>query len=157
MTGEERAVIAQLWGDGRFHLTGSRFWNRKDPLEIPLSPDTDVDFVAEHDPEIISDALKIGFRPREENHALKDGYAGGDGTTVDVLYFGCIQIILKYHVDVYLAVQNSVGVEFYKNYLWKKNSAKDNIQTVLKFLYELECQKRGISSDIGIGELTYDY
>jgi hypothetical protein len=156
MTSEERDVVTKLWGDSRFHLTGSRYWNSIDPVMIPLEDGTDVDFVTEFYPDTVQYLIELGFRPKdygetsepEDSPFMPAGKRSeaeyGDGTTYTVMYYGCIQAIMKKDVEIYLAVQNSVGVEFYCNYLWKKNTPTDCIQMMLAHLYEVETIKRNL-------------
>ena len=81
-----------------------------------------------------------GFKPKnidsvEKLKTNKEDYER-EGTVI-VYYFDSIQVILKSNLTCYLQVQNTVGVDFYVNYLWKKNRTPEQIQNTLNFLYSL--------------------
>jgi len=128
--------------DIRFSPTGSRYWNYIDKVEVPVTFDTDYDFVAEFSEELEKEFIDKGFTYRVGNQkktitASKDAKYR-DGSTVIVLYYGSIQLILKKNVCIYLKVQRNIDVMFYKNYLWKKYSSIPDIQILLNTLCSIE-------------------
>jgi len=129
--------LTLLRNDTAVFATGSRYWSSIDPLKVPVSETTDYDFVAEFSEQRLNHYFYSGFTLRTGGekktiHPVAGTY--GDGSTVVVLYYGPIQLILKTQVDVYLRVQNKIGVEFYRNFLWKKHTTIPKIQSVLNAL-----------------------
>lgn len=142
MTNEEKIIVASLYKDKRFHLTGSRYWNAVAPDLILVDKDTDVDFVTEYDETVAAELLDRGFTTRDGHEIIRlktDNY--GDGHTVVVLYHGKIQAIMKRRVDLYLKVQENITPWFYKNYMWKKYVPIPTIQNVISVLLDAESAK----------------
>jgi hypothetical protein len=128
-----------LLNDSRFFQTGSRYWNKLDPSKVPLIETTDWDFVTEYSEERARSLMKIGFI-NNKSKCINDisGEMYTDGSTVVVLYFGdSIQVIMKKNVKKYNKIMATVGVDFYVNYLWKKNVPIAQIQNTMNFLYGL--------------------
>ena len=155
MTKQKEKIIEGLLEHDLFHLTGSRYWNRHSEQLVPLTPETDWDFVAEYNLEVIKKLLANGFEARSDSTGI--GAASyGDGSTVCVLYYDKdVQIIFKKNVSIYLEVQNTIGVEFYANYLWKKNgNSITDIQTILNSLYEITIKKIELNKlELDLGDL----
>lgn len=127
-------IIKLLLKEKNIHLTGSRYWNKLYPELIPLENETDWDFVTEYCDNVAKQLLDIGFTEKNEGTHNIENY--GDGTTIVVLYYNdVIQVIMKKNVNLYLKVINTVGVDFYKNYLWKRNVDVKKIQNTLTYLY----------------------
>lgn len=142
------------------HPTGSRYWNSINATKVPITKDTDYDFVAAFSLELAEKLRNNGFicsghQPEQEERILAArkpiDWANPEITeceteenylregTVLVYYRGPVQVILKSNLEQYLKVQATIGVDFYVNYLWKKNNPNpDKIQDTLNFLYSLQ-------------------
>ncbi len=146
-------IRENLLNDKRFFQTGSRYWNNKHPIIVPIENNTDWDFVCEYSLDIEVALIKIGFVPNSKVDKNLGNY--GDGETVEVLFYGSkdevggqVQVIFKKNVELYVKIFDSVGVMFYVNYLWKKNTPRDLIMLTLKHLYDIEAKRNERDIDI---------
>lgn len=123
--------------DSRFTLTGSRYWNKLNPDLVPLVLNTDYDYIAEYDPQLLQEFQKRGYSTRTKewsNGVSSRAQRYCDADTRIVLYFDTIQIILKDNVQAYIDVQNILTPEFYVRYLWKRYTPVSYIQETLRIL-----------------------
>jgi len=124
-------ILEGLFNSNKIFQTGSRYWDNLDPELIPITNETDWDFVAEYDEKLIDYLKQFGF---EENNL---GIDESDGHTKMVLYYDkTIQVILKKNVERYLEVQEAISPEFYKKFLWKKYTDKELISERFQLLYK---------------------
>ncbi len=127
-----------------FTLTGSRYWNKINPVKVPITPETDYDYVAEYSKELVDKFIERGYVTRTGNKPKTISPIPGanrdyeDYSTILVLYKGTTQLIFKKNVRAYLTLMEKVGVDFYRNFLWKKYTPVPQIQKTLNFLLQYE-------------------
>ena len=138
--------IVTLVGEGVLHMSGSRYFNGKDPSLVPIDEDTDFDFYCQY---IEGETEKILERFNCRVTWGTNAAYPLDGLAVGVveLHDEPVQIILRSNAALYTRVQSSISVDFYRNYLWKRGPNKPQraqIQDIYNQLFKIA--ETGIAS-----------
>lgn len=133
IAGDITDLINYLAQEG-FHLCGSRHFHAKDPLKVTIGPTTDWDFCGEYGEETTALLARKGF---VSISGLDSPYNDETARTVMTHPEYQVQVVLRADVDQYMAMLNSVSVEFFVNMLWKSGPAapsRESIQMVVNQL-----------------------
>ena len=128
------AELASVLVQQGFHLCGSRYFNAKEPSAVPINSTTDWDFCGQDGVETVEFLIRNQFVTK----------AGPDSPYTDntaemVLTHATlnVQVVLRSNIDQYMAMLDSIAVDFYVGAMWKSGPSAPSHDAIRAIVNQL--------------------